>query len=66
MKEFIESKFDESVVPSLMEYVRIDNLSRTYDPEWMSNGKLEKAAGHIQEWVRGLGIEGLSCEVIKD
>ena len=30
--KYIESQYDETVVPSLMEYIRIDNLSRSYDP----------------------------------
>lgn len=34
-----------------MDYIRIDNLSRTYDAEWDTNGKLEKAAHHIKDWV---------------
>jgi len=27
-----------------MEYIKIPNLSRAFDPEWQSNGLLEKAA----------------------
>ena len=30
-KEFIHDKFDDAVI-SLMEYIRIPNLSRSYDP----------------------------------
>jgi hypothetical protein len=54
------------VAPSLIEYIRIDNLSRSYDPEWQTNGKLDKAAHHIRQWLEQLNIKGLTTEVIKD
>lgn len=49
-----------------MEFIRIDNLSRSYDPQWNTNGKLEKAARHIKTWIEDLGLKGLTCEIIKD
>ena len=44
-----------------MDYIRIDNLSRSYDPNWNTNGKLEAAADHIKSWIEQLDIKGLSC-----
>ena len=52
-------EFYDSAVPSLQEFIKIPNLSRTYDPEWNTNGLLEKAANHIKGWVEGLQIKGL-------
>ncbi len=40
LKKYIEKNFEQSVIPSLTEYIKIDNLSRTYDAEWNTNGKL--------------------------
>lgn len=40
----VEKEFDSNVLPSLMDFVRIPNLSRDYDSEWNKNGLLEKAA----------------------
>ena len=34
----------DAVVPLLMEYGRIPDLSPAYDPEWESHGELERAA----------------------
>jgi len=48
-----------------MEYIRIPNLSRAFDPEWQSNGLLEMAAEHIKIWVEELKIKGLKTEIIK-
>jgi len=41
-----------------MEYIKIPNLSRNFDPDWQSNGLLEKAAEHVKSWVEELTIEG--------
>ena len=66
LKKYIEKNFEQSVIPSLMEYIKIDNLSRTYDAEWNTNGKLQQAARHIQKWVESLEINGITCQIIKD
>ena len=58
-KEYVNKVFDDSLIKSLTEYVAIPNLSRLYDPEWATNGLLEKAANHIKGWVEGLKIKGL-------
>ena len=39
--------FEESILPALQEFVRIDNLSPDFDPEWEQNGKAEKAGFHL-------------------
>lgn len=39
-----------------MQYIKIPNLSRTFDPEWNTNGRLLEAAKHIKSWVESLKI----------
>ena len=39
-KQFVEKMFDSSVLPSIMDYIKIPNLSRSYDENWNTNGKL--------------------------
>ena len=48
-----------------MDYIKIPNLSRSFDPEWQTNNLLERAADHIKDWVIQLDIKGLASEVIK-
>jgi hypothetical protein len=50
-KVFIEKEFMSNALPSIEDYIRIPNLSRFYDPEWNTNGLLEKAAHHILNWI---------------
>lgn len=38
--EFTRKFFDDWAVFSLAEYIKIPNLSRSYDPDWDTNGLL--------------------------
>jgi acetylornithine deacetylase/succinyl-diaminopimelate desuccinylase-like protein len=64
-KTFIEKTFDESALPSLMEFIRIPNLSRTYSNTWQTDGFPEQAANHLKKWVESMQVNGLKIEIIK-
>jgi len=64
--KLIESEFEKSVLPGLCDFIKIDNLSPFFDPEWNSNGKLEKAAEFLLNWVNAQGVKGLNSEILKD
>ena len=63
--KYIDSEFDGHVIPTLMEYIKIDNLSPFFDPEWNVNGKAERAAEILIDWVNKQNIAGLKAEVLK-
>ena len=62
----IEKGIDEEIVPTLMEYIRVPSLSPIFDPEWESNGLMEKAQGIILSYINGLGIKGFTSDIIKE
>lgn len=62
--EFVYTNFDKSALPSLIEFIKIPNLSRAYDKEWETNGLLLKAAEHIKSWIEGFNVRGLKSEII--
>jgi acetylornithine deacetylase/succinyl-diaminopimelate desuccinylase-like protein len=66
LKNYCEKVFEDSAIPSLVEYIKIPNLSRAFDPLWETNGLLDKAAEHIKTWVEALNIKGLKTEIIKE
>ena len=67
-KTFEDAKkdFDESILPGIEEFVRIDNLSPDFDKEWETNGKAEKAGMHLINWAKAQGVKGLKAELIKE
>lgn len=66
VKEYVHKNFDEVYLPSLMDFVRIPNLSPMFDPEWNTNGLLMQACNHLKDFADGLGIQGYSSEVVKE
>lgn len=42
IKDFVNSQFNSNIIPSIMDYIRIPNISPMYDPEWLTNGLLMK------------------------
>jgi acetylornithine deacetylase/succinyl-diaminopimelate desuccinylase-like protein len=62
----VNEQFEKELIPGLSEFIKIDNLSPFFDAEWNTNGKLEKAANFILDWVKRQGVKGLKGEVIKD
>jgi acetylornithine deacetylase/succinyl-diaminopimelate desuccinylase-like protein len=65
-KEFVTKEFDNNVKSAIKDYIRIDNLSREYDVEWATNGKLEKAANFMIDWGKQQNIQGFKVELITE
>jgi len=63
--ELVKEEF-EAAIPSLQEFVRIPNLSPAYDPDWETNGLLDKVATHAVDWINAQGVEGCTVELLKD
>jgi acetylornithine deacetylase/succinyl-diaminopimelate desuccinylase-like protein len=61
----VERVWDETIVPSLVEYVRIPNKSPHFDPQWAEHGHMDRAVDLIADWCRARPITGLSLEVVR-
>jgi acetylornithine deacetylase/succinyl-diaminopimelate desuccinylase-like protein len=62
---FVASAFDDSIVPTLAEYIRIPNKSPMFDPDWERSGHMAKAMDLIVAWCKEHRIEGMSLEVVR-
>ncbi len=62
-REFVDRTWDESIVPQLVEYVRIPNKSVLFDPDWEANGHMERAVQLMQRWAANQGLPGMKVEV---
>jgi acetylornithine deacetylase/succinyl-diaminopimelate desuccinylase-like protein len=65
LRSFVDKTWDESIVPELVEYIRIPNKSPHYDAAWQEHGYMEQAVEHIAGWCRVRQIEGLCLEVVR-
>ncbi|MDQ2695175.1 MAG: M20 family metallopeptidase [Pseudomonadota bacterium] len=64
-RAFIDQLWDESVVPTLTDYIRIPNKSPLFDPRWQEHGHMDRAVALLADWCRRQPIQGLSLEVVR-
>ena len=65
IKSYVESQFDSTYLPSLQDFIRIPNLSPLFDPDWNTNGLLQRACDHLKSFADGLEIAGFTSRVFK-
>jgi acetylornithine deacetylase/succinyl-diaminopimelate desuccinylase-like protein len=59
----LDSLWDDTVVPTLTEYIRIPNVSPAFDAAWEANGHMERAVEMVRDWCAARPIEGLTVGV---
>jgi hypothetical protein len=47
---YIGGVWDDSIVPTLCEYIRIPNKSAHFDKEWEKHGHMDAAAELMRQW----------------
>jgi acetylornithine deacetylase/succinyl-diaminopimelate desuccinylase-like protein len=62
---FVESLWNDSIVPKLIEYIRIPCKSPHFDAQWRENGHIDRAVTLIEKWCREQPIPGLIVEVLR-
>jgi len=61
----IERNWNESIVPRLIDYIRIPAKSPHFDPRWVENGHIEGVIRLAEAWDRAQSIEGLKLEIVR-
>ena len=41
LQSFVNKFWDDSILPTLIEYIKIPNKSPSFDPDWKKNGQGE-------------------------
>ncbi len=62
-QSFVDEFWNDQVMPSLIEYVKIPNKSPMFDPEWEAHGYMTDAVNHMVDWVKSQQIDGLGVEI---
>ena len=58
-------EWENSIVPELIEYIKIPNKSPAFDPNWNENGYMEKVVEQFAAWCRNQDIKGMRLDVIR-
>jgi acetylornithine deacetylase/succinyl-diaminopimelate desuccinylase-like protein len=62
---FVGGKWDDEIVPQLVEYIRIPNKSPMFDADWQKHGYMDDAVKLMEGWVRSQSVPGMTVEVVR-
>ena len=65
MTSTISKFWDSSIVPTLVDYIRIPAKSPHFDRDWAKNGHIEKVVTLAAEWCRKHPVAGMQLEVVR-
>ncbi|MEO8703239.1 MAG: M20/M25/M40 family metallo-hydrolase, partial [Kofleriaceae bacterium] len=63
--QWVEDLYTKSIVPTLVEYIKIPNKSAMFDPEWKQHGHMDKAVALLHGWAKEHLPEGAKSEVVQ-
>jgi acetylornithine deacetylase/succinyl-diaminopimelate desuccinylase-like protein len=61
----INQFWDDAIVPSLVEYVKIPAKSPHFDKAWQKNGYIDAAVKLAEDWCRKHAVQGMKMEVVR-
>jgi len=61
----VNAAWDESIIPTLCDYIKIPNKSPTFDPDWEMHGHMEKAVSLLEDWCKKQPIRGMEIEIVR-
>src|SRR5258708_3632882 len=66
-QRFIGTFWDDLILPSITEYIRIPNKSPAFDPKWAEHGYMEDAVKLMEGWARRelAAFAGATLEVVR-
>ncbi len=66
-RQFVDRRWDESILAELVEYVRIPNKSPMFDPDWEAHGHMEAAVQLMLRWAEAecASIPGARVNVLR-
>jgi acetylornithine deacetylase/succinyl-diaminopimelate desuccinylase-like protein len=66
-KEFLNRCWDDEIVPTLVDYIKIPNKSPAFDPDWARHGFMDEAVGLFEGWARRhlAALPGATLETIR-
>ena len=62
---YVSEKWDDDIVPQLIEYIRIPNKSPMFDADWVEHGYMDDAVRLMEAWARAQPIPGMQLEVVR-
>ncbi|WP_159015581.1 M20 family metallopeptidase [Cognatiluteimonas profundi] len=65
LQRYIDGRWDDDIVPQLIDYIRIPNKSPMFDSDWVAHGHMDRAVELMRSWAQAQAIAGLELEVVQ-
>ena len=62
---FVRQQWQEEILPSLCDYIKIPNKSPHFDAKWQEHGYMEQAVNHIADWCTSHAPKGMKLEIMR-
>src|SRR5437870_11634675 len=65
--KFLGRMWDDEIVPTLVEYIKIPNKSPSFDPDWAAHGYMDDAVRLFERWAREriALLPGATLEIVR-
>jgi acetylornithine deacetylase/succinyl-diaminopimelate desuccinylase-like protein len=63
--QWVDEQYAQSIVPTLVDYIKIPNKSAMFDPEWKQHGHMDAAVELFAGWARAHLPDGAKLEVVR-
>jgi len=60
---YVNSKWEDWYVKGLSDFIRVPNLTPMVDPDYKTNGLLEKSMECVDGYINALEIKGISKKI---
>ena len=61
----VSRKWDDEIVPELIEYIKVPAKSPSFDAAWKEHGHLDAVVAQAEAWVRAQNVPGIVLEVVR-
>jgi len=65
IRQFVNSTWEESIIPTLHDYIKVPAQSPAFDPNWEANGYIDEVVTMAVDWVNSRTIRGANLEVVR-
>lgn len=64
-QEFVDKQWEDTILPTLTDYIRIPNKSPLFDPKWHEHGYMDQAVELLKTWAEQEGVAEMELEVVR-
>ena len=63
-RQFLDRRWDEELIPRLVDYVRVPAKSPAFDASWAAHGHLAAVVKDAHAWAQAQRITGMQLEIV--